>query len=312
MGSSDTFSAEMSFARRSECRKLPPREVALLEEWLLGLAVAGRSPATLQVYRRHIGQLTRWLSARDRTLLSATATDLREYLADMARRGLSPDTLRSAYSYIHALYAWLVREGELLASPLQGIPRPRSPERVVRALSPDDVRRLLQACGKGAMGARDQALVLVLYDTGLRANELLSMRIDAAGRYELVIVMGKGGAERAVRLGLRARQAVLRYVRLWRPRGPWLWESARRQRLSYEGLREILRALGERAGLPGLRPHMMRHSFAQALLAETGDWDAVRVLGGWRSSQVMLRYLRGREMERALEVHRRFSPADRL
>lgn len=57
---------------------------------------------------------------------------------------------------------------------------------------------------------------------------------------------------------------------------------------------------------------MLRHSFAQALLRETGDWDAVRVLGGWRTSDVMLRYLRGREMERALEVHRRFSPADRL
>lgn len=302
---------EDGFAGGIHSRKLPP-DWPLVEEWLLTLQAAGRSMGTIAVYRRHLAAWADWLVGRGRALAQARPEDVRLYLAERLRGFWRPATARAAHSYLSAFYCWLVAEGEIAAPPTRGVPRPRPPETIVRALSPDEVRRLLAACTRDRLGLRDQAIVLVLYDTGLRAAELLSLQVDPAGRYEQVVVMGKGGRERTVRLGDVARRAVMRYARAWRLASGALWRERHGRPLGYSGLHHIISSLGERAGLGRVTPHMLRHSFAQALLRETGDWDAVRVLGGWRTSDVMLRYLRGREMERALEVHRRFSPADRL
>lgn len=279
----------------------------ILEEWLLTLEVAGRSAKTLSLYRHYLTRLLQHLSERERALDDRQA--IHRWLATLA--STSPGAARVAYGAAHAWYRWCVAEGIVDRNPLDGVPMPKAHERVAQSLSPDEIRRLLAACDRGPIGVRDQAIILVLYDTGLRASELLQMTVDPAGRYEYVDVVGKGGRERVVLLGARARQAVLRYVRVWRPPGPPLWLARDRTPLEYPGLREITVRLSQRTGIR-FRPHALRHSFAQAMLARMEDWDAVRVLGGWRSSTVMQRYLRGREWERAIAVKRRHSPADAL
>lgn len=281
--------------------------LTLLEEWLLTLEIAGRSPKTLQLYRLYLTRLLEHLERRERALDDRVA--IHQWLVELART--SPGAAQVAYGIAHTWYQWCVAEGIVDRNPLDSVPRPRPRERVPRSLSPDEVRRLLAACDKGPLGARDQAIILVLYDTGLRASELLQMTVDPTGRYEYVQVEGKGRRERTVLLGARARQAVLRYVRLWRPPGPPLWLARDRTPLQYPGLREMTVRLSQRTGID-FRPHALRHSFAQAMLAQTEDWDAVRVLGGWKSAGVMQRYLRGREWERAIAVKRRHSPGNAL
>jgi site-specific recombinase XerD len=285
----------------------------LWAEFEAELQATGRSERTAEAYRLAVRQLRDFLARMglpdDPSVV--TAEHVRHFLAEVARHQ-KPATVNQRYRSLHRFFGWLLEEGEIKENPLARIPVPKVPQRVIPALRPEDVRRILSACDlKDPLGVRDYAIVLVLLDTGLRASELLSMRPDPSGRYEHVRVFGKGSKERLVRLGIRARQAVLRYVRIWRITGGRLWLDRRRRPLTRSGLYRLFERLKKATGIP-VHPHLMRHTFATLMLEAEAPPDAVRALGGWETDDMLRRYTRSREIERALEVHRRFSPGDRV
>ena len=177
-------------------------------------------------------------------------------------------------------------------------------------LTPDaEVKRLLLACNmKAHTGIRDRALVMVLYDTGVREGELVSMGMpDWEARQ--VQVVGKGGVRR-VPLGTAALQAVERYVRRWRVTEGPLWRGKKGQ-LTGSGVFQLITRLCLRAGVEDKGVHAFRRAAAATQMKRLGmqDSDILEVMG-WKNITMLRRYVAAVAGELAQEAHDRYSPGD--
>ncbi len=140
-----------------------------------------------------------------------TAEHIRHFLQEykLGDKKPAPATVAQRYRSLRRFFGWLVIQGERPDNPVKAIPSPRIPNRIIPALTVEDVQTLLRSCDiKVKMGVRDHTIIMVLFDTGLRASEFLSMQIDPSSRYDYVRVIGKGNKERVVRRG--AGHAVVR------------------------------------------------------------------------------------------------------
>jgi integrase/recombinase XerC len=210
----------------------------------------------------------------------------------MHARGLSPRSLASLLSAWRGLYRWLVRHKGHRANPVDGVRAPRPGRRLPKALSVEQVQRLLEA-GTDATPAqaRDRAMFELLYSSGLRLAELVSL--DAGdGRLDLregeVTVTGKGAKTRTVPVGARAKDALQAWIgvraQLAAPGEKALFVGARGRRIAPGVVERALRELAARQGVPGrLHPHMLRHSFASHVLQSSQDLRAVQELLGHAS-----------------------------
>jgi integrase/recombinase XerC/integrase/recombinase XerD len=301
--------------------KTEPRTVSadwstLIQQFRLTLRVSGRSPRTLEAYELAIRSLLGCLEGVGLTIDPADVTSehIRIFLSSLVDSA-APATVNQRYRSLHRFFAWLVTEGERQDNPVSRIPTPKVPVRRIPALSLDDVRSLLKACNtRTLIGSRNYAMVITLIDTGLRASEFLSMRAPDDSP-EIVAVIGKGNRERVVRLGEKAQLAVLRYQRVRQKLGigagePALWVNRWGRPLTRSDLLRTLKAVGEAAGVTGVYTHLMRHTFATLALDAEAPTEAVRVLMGHTSDAMLRRYTSTRDVERALALHRRFSPGD--
>ena len=188
---------------------------------------------------------------------------------------------------------------------MQRVRMPKLEARVPAPFSPEGVQALLSACDRHTpIGARNYAIALCLLDTGLRAAEFASLRVGAVDmRSGLVTVMGKGGKQRQVRVGVKARGAVLKmlgYRRGAKPGDPlWLAYDGLTQEtvgeqgrsLTMHGVQVMLRRLGERAGVKPCGPHRFRRTFALWCLRDGMDLHSLRLLMGHSTLAVLQRYL---------------------
>ncbi len=154
--------------------------------------------------------------------------------------------------------------------------RPIVPEQPVPVVPEDGLRRLLATCaGKTFEDRRDTALILLLVDVGPRRAELMGLKVsDVYFDLDVLLVLGKGRRERALPFGRKSAVALDRYLRARvRHKGaglPWLWLGLQ-GRLTDSGLLQMFRRRGQDAGLPGLYPHQLRHTFAHEWLAQGGS-----------------------------------------
>lgn len=166
---------------------------------------------------------------------------------------------------------------------------------------------------KHAGGRRDRAIVLCLLDTGCRASEFVALSVGdvdtAAGA--VMVRRGKGGKDRTVYLGVQARKALLRYLATRQAPAPSLplWVTIRGGRLTREGLRTLLRRLGERAEVEHCHPHTFRRTFALWSLRAGMNIYALRVLMGHADLAMLRRYLALVETD-LQDAHRRHGPVD--
>ena len=300
---------------------LPLRE--LVDEYSAALEVAGRSRRTIDWYRAYLDDFVAFAS-RDGSLASlqelSPALGRRWLLATQSTRPrpLAPNSIAGRVRTLRAFGAWLQRELQLPAHPLAGLPPPKVPDVLVPSLSTREMRALLAAVDSRSMDvARDRAIVLLLLDTGIRLSELVALSIGAVdlveGRCRL---MGKGAKERIVPLGARARRAI-RISLIARgsvSADDSLFVGRRGDRLSPRGVQQLVGRLARAAGLTQrCSPHVLRHTFARAFLANGGDvFSLQRILGHSPASlQVTRRYVRLLDDD-LRATHRRVSPVDRL
>lgn len=271
---------------------------AVLSSYLAHLAVErGLAANTLASYRRDLRRYAEHLRSRGRAELDQVAeSDVRAFLAalregDGEHPALVASSAARAVSAVRGLHRFALREGVTVHDPTHQVRPPRQLRRLPKAVSVDQVERLIAASGPdGApLTLRNRALLEVLYGTGARISEAVGLAVDDL-EDDQVRLCGKGGRTRVVPLGRYARAALDAYLVRARPgllahgRGtPAVFLNARGGRLTRQGAWEVLQAAAERAGLAGISPHVLRHSFATHLLDGGADVRVVQELLGHAS-----------------------------
>ena len=291
----------------------------LRDGFALSLKAEGRAPKTLVTYLESIDLLLEFVSERGMPDASQlTAEHLREFIGHLFAKGNKPATVSNRYRALKRFFGWLRDEGERSDNPLDRIKAPRIPDQVMPHYEPQEVEALLAACdSKSYNGTRDRAIILTLYDTGLRASELTGITLqDLNSTQGTVLVRGKFGKERVVSLGSRTALAINRFMRARQRRGyddcDVLWVSERRGQLSVNGLRMLLERRAKAASITYKGIHAFRRTSAIAFLEAGGYPDDLQTLMGWESSQMLRHYTKATASSRAIEAHKRVSPSDRL
>jgi len=274
------------------------RALALLDQ---DLRRRGAAEKTRHAYGVDAEQFARW--ARMQRLVADTVTPrvLRRYAAGLTEDGQAPSTIARKLASLRALFRTLVEHGVLDQNPADLLSAPRREQRLPRVLKAVEVAALLDRIpADNALALRDRALFELAYASGLRAEELVNLDVDAIDwDAERVRVEGKGGKTRLVPAGEPALAAIDRYLKNGRyalataDSPPALFVSKSGRRLSTSDVRRRLRVWARHAtGAAGASPHALRHSFATHLLDGGADLRSIQELLGHASISTTQVYTR--------------------
>jgi integrase/recombinase XerD len=298
---------------RPSARRPRPTDQALIELFLDMLAAErGASANTLDAYRRDLSDFSADLARAGNGIAKAASDDLRDHLAQISKRGLAPASVARRLSAIRQLYRFLYREGHRGDDPAAVIEGPKRGRALPKVLSVKQVDHLLEQArtrmsaesGPARLrAARLACLLEVLYATGLRVSELVSLPESAARRDQrMLVIRGKGGRERLVPLNETAKRTMADYLALCADANPempksgslksgslksgkskWLFPSfGDSGHLTRQHFARELKTLAAAAGLRAAQvsPHVLRHAFASHLLQNGADLRVVQTLLG--------------------------------
>jgi integrase/recombinase XerD len=291
-----------------------------IQSFLSALATErGCSPNTLEGYRRDLIGFVRFLGPGIRHPGRIRREQIQRYLSSRIEAGMRPATLARFRSGLRAFYKYLLIEGWVKNDPTQDLEPIRRPRPLPKAMGLEQVVTLLDfPKGTRPVGLRDDAMLELLYGTGLRVSELVSVRLGMIRTDKgCLIVMGKGGKERIVPIGMKALDKLERYVTRARPallRGTasdFVFVGQGGRKLTRQGFGKRLKYWARRCGIPGsISPHTLRHSFATHLLSRGADLRSVQMLLGHTDLSTTQIYTRVNTQE-FKQLHRKLHPRER-
>jgi integrase/recombinase XerD len=246
------------------------------------------SPNTIESYARDLAGLAAFAEKAGRDVAALERRDLEAYVRSLMASGLSPRSTARAVACVRGFYKFRAVEQQLESSPADDLQAPRAWAALPKFLDLEEVDRLLaQPDVSTPRGVRDKALISVLYATGVRVTELISLKLTNLHLQDgYLTCIGKGDKERIVPVGQEATAWLQRYLTEARPRlvtgaSPWLFVNARGTPLSRVGFWKLLKEYGIKAGISrNISPHVLRHSFATHLLDRGADLRAIQMMLG--------------------------------
>src|SRR5215475_2080450 len=276
----------------------------------------GLSSNTLAAYRADLTALARWLTERHVQITRTSRADLQDFIAWRVHAGARPRSTARQLSSFRRFFRYLVREGELREDPTAQIAMPKIGRSLPKSLTEAEVEALLEApVVADPLGHRDRTMLEVLYATGLRVSELVSLKHNQVNLTQGVMrVVGKGNRERLIPLGDEAVKWLTQFMQgprveiLLERQTDYLFPTRRGDRMTRQAFWHIIKRYSKKAGVEKeLSPHTLRHAFATHLLNHGADLRVVQMLLGHSdlsTTQIYTHVAR----ERMKDLHSRHHP----
>lgn len=296
----------------------------VLEGYFLSLGARGLSPNTISDYTRTLGKFAQSLPG-DLPINEIDHHHVEAFLGSQTH--LANKSLLNYYIGLSALWAWLVNEEIVPLNVVRKLKPPKAERKEVTPLTHDEVKAMMSVLNKSkiyirsgqavdhTLGSfeRNRAIMLVLLDTGIRAQELCDLKIeDVDNRNNRIFVrMGKGMKERMLPFSPRTGQMIWRYLAARKnatPQDP-LFVSKYDRAMSREKLSDMVSKIGTKAGVKGVHTHRFRHTFAIQYLKNGGNAFTLQAMLGHQSLETVKIYLRLAQVD-IDTVHRKASPVD--
>jgi integrase/recombinase XerD len=308
----------------------------LVEYYATSRQVKGCSKKTLVGIRSNLGKFVHYLQQQGHSLKLSELSihDARAYVAYLQGTvtkyeghkltpphpdsTYSPVTVHTHVRFLRSFSFWLEKEGYTKEPIFALLELPKLPQTKIEVLSPEEIQQILSTINPNSfMGSRSSAMVLLMLDSGIRASELVGLKLkDVDWNRGVFKVFGKGSKERFVPMGATAKQALLRYVQVFRPKPARddidnVFLSLDGYPLTVNALTKIMVRLGRNSGVTRLHAHLLRHTCGVQYLLVGGDTKSLQMFLGHSSPSMTHHYEQFKD-EHVMAQHRKFSPVDAL
>jgi integrase/recombinase XerD len=248
----------------------------------------GLSKNTLDSYRTDLSQFATWLAKRNKQILSANQVDIQQYLAIRFPQS-KPRSIGRLIASMRRFYRYCLRESLVQSDPTLQIESPKLPRSLPKSLNEQEVEDLLNAPKiEAPIGIRDRAMLELLYASGLRVSELVTVKVNEVSTQDGVVrVTGKGNKTRLVPMGEEAADWITKYLKEARPDilqnrlSDALFVTARAESMTRQAFWYLIKRYALQAGInKHMSPHVLRHAFATHLLNHGADLRVVQMLLG--------------------------------
>lgn len=264
-----------------------------LDLFLLDCAARRLTDGTLQFYKSKLAVFMRWCAAQDIDAPAAlTAHDIRRFLVEIQRRNLSSQYQNNLARAIRAFLNYCVRDELIEVSPFAKVQMPKVAKKIIAALSTAEIKRILQCCAC----ERDRALCLFLLDSGVRASELVALNMEDVDLQSGVVhvLAGKGQKGRTIYIGATTRKQLKRYYTErgpLQPHDPIFCARLSGERLTVDGLVQLIARLRAKSGVAGCTCHAFRRTFALSCLRNGMNVYVLARLMGHADITILRQYL---------------------
>ena len=284
------------------------------EGFLVEQQIRGNSPKTLIYYQSGMNRFRGFLN-QNPELSELTLSLLRKYALYLQSENLSTVTRQSYVRALRAFLTWCYSEDLLLVNLSEKFRLPKAKRKVIDILTDEEARRLMSSFNlRYSLQLRNYCICALMLDSGLRMDEVSTLDLSLLHLPEgYAIVNGKGNKQRVVPLGLNARKALLRYLN----RRPGCASTGRvflksdLQPISDSTIKQMFRKLKKRVGIPRIRAHLLRHTFATRYLENGGDIYALQQILGHTSLEMVKRYVHSTP-QKTVSKFSEYSPLDHL
>ncbi len=287
----------------------------LIDDFLAYLSSQkNRSPNTIEAYRNDLNQFVEFLELNREieSITDVTQEDVAVFVSALFSHGHRKTSIERKLSAVRSFYNFLLRRGDVKLNPARYVGPIKKGKRLPQVVTESEINGLLDDWHpQNPLEFRDKAMIELLYDTGLRASELLSLDVSDVKDADSVLVRGKGQKERFVPLTKSAISAINAYLAVrdkLKPKEEALFLNRFGKRLSRRGLYNVIRNRFEQlATTYGVHPHMLRHAFATHLLNNGADLRSIQELLGHSSISTTQIYTHV-SLRRIVEQYRKSHP----
>lgn len=266
-----------------------------ISDFLIEQQVRGNSPKTVKHYSRCLGLFERFQSPKNPNISAVSVSDCKTYYIHLSSRNVSSVTVQTYIRALRAFLSWCYLEGYIPENIPKKFRLPKAQKKKIDILTDSEVERLFHCLsGRDFISIRNYCIVALMLDSGLRLNEVVTIRRDKIHIAEgYAIVNGKGNKERFVPLGLNSKRALLRYCSIVpnEEKETPLFVKDTLIPIKESTVKQLFRKLKEQSEIPRLHPHLLRHTFATRYIERGGDIYSLQLILGHTSLEMVKKYV---------------------
>ena len=266
-----------------------------IDDFLIEQQVRGNSPKTVKHYSRCLGLFERFQSPKNPDISAVSVSDCKAYYIHLSSRNVSSVTVQTYIRALRAFLSWCYLEGYIPENIPKKFRLPKAQKKKIDILTDSEVEQLFRCLsGRDFISIRNYCIVALMIDSGLRLNEVVTIRRDKIHIAEgYAIVNGKGNKERFVPLGLNSKRALLRYCAIVpnKEKETPLFVKDTLIPIKESTVKQLFRKLKSRSGIPRLHPHLLRHTFATRYIERGGDIYSLQSILGHTSLEMVKKYV---------------------